>query len=248
MKNYFYYILLIVGLPIFFSCASTKEIQKNMTSKSNSMSYIMDSKIADVKNNITISLDTVCFKSNVMSDTTKVKRIKAWFLPLVLVYVWHSENKCIQGKSMFEENIPKFLRKSTADEINRSGNFNLDTLGKPNYKIELSIDAIKTEGLYISGGFFYFALFAYGFSYSDRAVPAISELTISYKLKSGDQVVYSNSFQSKKNTKQINKRYTNTAILQKDYAASMVEATSYNFKNVIQLIVNDVNDYFSKHN
>lgn len=217
-----------------------------MNSKSYSMAYIMDSKISNSKNNISISVDTILFNSSIMSDTTKIKREKGWFIPLIFVYVWNSQNKCSQGKSMIEEDIPSFLKSSLISEIYRSGNFNVNTLSNPDYKIELSIDEIKAEGPYVSSGLFYFALYVYGYSYSDRAGPALSNLKVSYKLKKGDQVVHSNTFSSEKITEQINKRYTNTNILQQDYAVSMVEATSYNLKNTIELIVNDLNTFFNR--
>jgi len=246
MKSLLKFIILFAGLTLIVCCTSTKKIQKNMNSKSYSMVYIMNSKISDSKNNISISIDTILFNSSIMSDTTKIKREKGWFLPLVFVYVWNSQNKCSQGKSMIEEDIPSFLKSSLISEIKRSGNFNLDTLSNPDYKIELSIEEIKTEGPYVSSGFFYFALYAYGYSYSDRAGPALSNLKVSYNLKKGGQVVHSNTFSSEKITEQINKRYTNTNILQQDYAVSMVEATSYNFKNTIELIVNDLNTFFNR--
>jgi len=217
-----------------------------MNSKSYSMVYLMDSKIADSKSNISVSVDTILFNSNIMNNTTIVKKEKGWFLPLILVYVWNSQNICSQGKSMFEEDIPSFMKTSMISEINRSGNFNVDSLNKTDYSLELSIDKIKTEGPYVSSGFFYFALYVYGYSYSDVAGPAVSSLRVSYKLKKGDQIIHSNSFSSDKVTEKINKRYTNTNILQQDYAVSMVEATSYNFKNTIELIVNDLNTFFSE--
>jgi hypothetical protein len=218
-----------------------------MNSKGYSLAYIMDSKISNLKDSISISVDTILFNPGIISDSTTIKKEKGWFLPLVFVYVWNSQNKCSQGKSMIEEDIPSFLKTSLESEISRSGNFNIDTKRKSDYSIELSIDEIKTEGPYVSSGFFYFALYAYGYSYSDRAGPAISKLRVSYKLKNRDQIVHSNSFSSEKITEQINKRYTNTNILQQDYAVSMVEATSYNFKNTIEQIVNDLNTYFNKH-
>lgn len=248
MKNISKSFFLLIGLALIVSCTSTKQIQKNMNSNSYSMAYIMDSKIADSKDSISISVDNILFNPSIMSDTTKIKREKGWFLPLVFVYVWNSQNKCSQGKSMIEEDIPSFLKTSLISEINRSGNFNIDTLDKSDYSLELSIDEIKTEGPYVSSGFFYFALYVYGYSYSDRAGPAISNLKVSYKLKKGDQIIHSNSFSSEKITEQINKRYTNTKILQQDYAVSMVEATSYNFKKTIELIVKDLNTYFDKQN
>ncbi|MFQ3579045.1 MAG: hypothetical protein SNJ71_02760 [Bacteroidales bacterium] len=205
-----------------------------MNSNRYSMAYIMDSKIADSKDSISVRVDNILFSPNIMSDTTKIKREKSWFLPLVLVYIWNSQNKCIQGKSMIEEDIPSFLKNSLISEINRSGKFNVDTLGKSDYSLELSIDEIKTEGPYVSSGFFYFALYVYGYSYSDRAGPAISNLKVSYKLKKGDQIIHSNSFSSEKITEQINKRYTNTKILQQDYAITDVHFK----KNAFIIIIN----------
>lgn len=246
MQNLSKSLVLFAGLTLIVSCTPTSKIQNNMNSKSYSMAYIMDSKVSNTQKNISVGVDTIFFNSNIISDTTIVKREKGWFLPLVLVYVWNSQNKCSQGKSMIEEDIPSFLKTSLISEINRSGNFKVDSLNNSDFSIELSIDEIKTEGPYISSGFFYFALYVYGYSYSDIAGPAISNLRVSYKLKKNNIVVYSNSFNSEKVTEQINKRYNNTSILQQDYAISMVEATSYNFKNIIELIVNDLNSVFNK--
>jgi hypothetical protein len=143
-----------------------------------------------------------------------------------------------------EEDPAVFLKTSLNKEINRSGYFKLDSLKESAYSLELSIDEIKAEGPYVSKGFFYFALYAYGFSYGDYAGPANASLKISYHLKKDGQLIHSNTFGSEKKTEQIRKRYSNLAILQQDYATSMVEATSYNFKKISELIVNDLNTYF----
>jgi len=236
--------LLVLSISLFISCTSTKKIQKNLNANSYSMAYLMDSEVSDLKKDIKVSIDSIYFNPNIMGDTTLVIREKGWFLPLVFVYIWNSQNNCIQGKSMIEEEIPSFLSTSLIEEINRSGDFLVDTLDKSNYTLELTVEEIGAKGPYVSSGFFYFALYVYGYSYSDRAGPAVSNLSISYKLKKDGEEVLSNSFDSEKTTEQINKRYTNTNILQQDYAISMVEAASYNFKNIIELIVNDINVYF----
>jgi hypothetical protein len=208
--------------------------------------YLMDSELSDLKKDIGVSIDSIYFDPSTMNDTTQVIREKGWFIPLVFVYIWNSQNNCIQGKSMIEEDIPLFLNNSLVDEINRSGNFRIETIDKSSYTLELSIDEIGAKGPYESSGFFYFALYVYGYSYSDRAGPDISNLSISYKLKKDNEVVLSNSFNSERTTHPINKRYTNMNMLQRDYAISMVEATSYNFKNIIELMVNDINTYFKE--
>jgi len=246
MKNTSKSFFLIIGLTLIVGCTPTKQIQKNMNSNSYSMAYIMDSKIADSKDSISVSIDTVMFNEFIMNELTIIKREKGWFLPLIFVYIWNSQNQCIQGRSMIEEDIPSFFRTSLISEINRSGNFKIGTSDQSDYSIELSLVYIKTEGQYISSGHFYFILYLYGYSYADIAGPAISNLSISYNLKKGDQIIHSNSFSSEKVTEQINRKYTNPKILQQDYAISMVEAIAYNFKNTIELIVNDLNVYFSK--
>jgi hypothetical protein len=210
-----------------------------------SMAYLKDSKIVDEKLGTTLSIDTIYFNSDVMYPNTQVIRQKGWFIPLVFVYIWNSQNNCIQGKSMIEEDIPTFLHSSLTEEINRSGIFLVDTLKNPTYQLELSIDKVDTQGPYRSSGFFYMLLYVYGYSYSDNAGPAVSKVSVSYKLKKDGEVVLRNAFDSEKTTQPINKHYSNTSMLQRDYAVSMVEATSYNFKDVIELIVNDLNQYFS---
>lgn len=240
------YIFLTIGLSLVLSCTSTKKIQKNMNAESYSMAYYIDSKVTDSKDSIFVSIDTVHFNPNIMSDKTIIQKEKGWFLPLVFVYVWKSKNKCIQGYSMIKDDIPSFLKTSFVSEANRSGNFNIDTINKSKYSIELSIDEIKTEGTYISSGFFYYALYVWGYSYSDNAGPAVSNLQVSYKLKKDNQIIHSNSFKLERYTDLIQYKSSGKKDLQKKYAASMVEANSYNFKNANELIVNDLNTYFKE--
>ena len=226
------------------ACTSTKTIQKNLNMKSFSMSYLKDSKIADEKKEIGVSVDTVIFEPAIMRDSTQVIKKNGWFIPLLVFNIWKSEANCYQGKSMYSENIPDFIKTSLMEEIDRSGNVSADYSGKSPYKIEISVDEMKTEGPYLSSGYFYFLLYVYGYGYSDVAGPAISKLTLSYKLKKGNEIVLSNSYEFEKLTEQINKRYTNLQILQQDYAVSMVEAASLNIKSAVEKIVGDVSAYF----
>ena len=247
MKTLYKISSLLVVLSLIVGCTSTKSIQKNLNAQAYSMAYLKDSRIAEIKSGVRVDIDPVLFSPNMLSDTTKVTRDKGWFLPLVVVYIWKSQNTCIQGKSMFEEDIPTFLRASLMDEINRSAGFTADTIGGTEYTLELSIDELKTVGSYESKGFSYFALYAYGYSYADIAGPAISNLTVSYRLKRNGEVVHGNTFISERATEQINRRYMDIKTLQYDYATSMVEAVSNNLKTVIELIVKDLNGYFSSN-
>lgn len=248
MKNILKSFFLIVGIALMAICSSTMQIQKNMGSNSYSMAYIMDSKIAGSKNGLSVRVDSILFNPGIMSDTVKVSKKKGMFLPLIIINIWDWQYNCIQGKSMIEEDIPSFLKASLIREINRSGSFSVDTSGNSGYSLELSIDEMKTEGPYQNSGIVFIGEYFYGFFFVDRAGPAISNLTVSYKLKKGNQIVYSNSSCSEKWNDQINKSYSKIKIFQQDYAVSMVEAMAYNFKNAIELIVHDLNTYFdSQH-
>lgn len=241
-------LFILIFSMLIVSCTSSSRIAKNMNSKRYSLAYIQDSDIASIKDSVSLRIDSVVFNATNMKDSTIVKKEKGWFLPLVLVYVWKAQHNCVQGKLMMEEDLSSFCRSSLASEILRSGRFHADTLANAPYTLDVSIDEMMTTGPYVSSGFFYFAFYVYGFSYADNAGPAVSTLRVSYKLKKGNQLVHSNSFFAEKKTEQIVKRYTNINILQQDYAVSMVEACSYNFKRINEQIVTDLNTYFAKQN
>lgn len=244
MKSYFKITTFLISISFLISCTSTSTIQSNLNENKYSLEYLMDSEVSNTKKDIMVSVDTIFFNPGIMEAITIVEREKGWFIPLIVFNMWKSANNCSLGHSMFEEQIPSFLKESIIEEINRSGDFKVDSDITANYSLEITIDEISTKGPYISSGYFYTSIFSYGYSYSDVAGPALSNMRISYNLKKSDEIVLSNSFNSEKITEQIDRHYTNTKHLQHDYAVSMVEATSYNFKNIIELIVYDLNKYF----
>jgi len=207
MKKLRIYIIFALIAIVFTNCTTTKRIQKNMNSGQYSLAYLYDSEEKNEKNNIFVNISDVYNYSN-LSDTTKVERLKGWVVPLLFINVWRSENQCVQGKSMIEDDITYFLKTSLANEINRSGSFKTDTLNKSEYSIKLSIDEIKTAGPYVSSGYFYFALYVYGYSYSDIAGPAISTMKVNYQLYKGKDIVLENTIDARQITQQINKYFT----------------------------------------
>lgn len=245
MKNSLKFTFCLASLFFLISCTSTKSIQKNISSQSYTLAYVNDSKLSKSKNPIAVDVESILMLPDCINDSTIVKREKGWFLPLLVINIWNYQNTCNAGKSIIQEDIPTFLQSSLINEIKRSGNFYVDSQNKSDYKVELTIDEIKNIGPYVSKGFFYFAVYVYGFSYGDYAGPAVSSMKGTYKLKKGNQILLSKSFSSEHATEQIKKGYVKPKELQKDYAISMVEATSNNIKKTIELIVNDLNAYFN---
>lgn len=236
--------LLSIGLLISLcSCTSTKTISKVFNSKAYSLAYLKDSQVRGIKKDVSVSIDTIYYDDQLMCDSAIITKDKGFFLPLVCIYYWQSLHTCTQGQRMIEEDASSFLFNSLADEIDRSACFSNNLPQTSDYSLVLSIDEISASGAYKSSGFFYFFLYFYGFSYGDVAGPALSRLSISYRLKKGDDVVLSHSYYAETPTNQLNVNQGDVDGLLRNYANSMVEATSFNFKKIIEDIVNDVNYY-----
>jgi len=242
MKKCMFPCLILSLSTLLAGCSSMEMIKSNMDSRSYSMSYVMDSIAPITKKISSVAIGSVSFDPTKMGDKTQIMKEKRFLFPLGIINVWEYHDQCIQGRSMFKDDLPSFLRTSLAREINHSGLVTVDTNKQSEYSIALSIDKIDSEGLYKRSGI---SLFVFT-SRSEIAGPAVSTLTVSYTLKKGDQVVRRNTFSSSKTTEWINRKYIDNATMQRDYAASMVKATAYNFKNASGLIVADLNDYFGK--
>jgi len=245
MKKARYFAICLATLSFLASCTSTSKVQTNMSKQRHSLAYIMDSRISDAKSSFSVKIKPVIIANGLINDNTIVSREKSSVIPLILYNSWFSQSKCTLGKSAIEEDISSFFRNSLINEINRSGIFLSDSTTDSAYTLEIAIDEFKTEGSYISSGFFYFALFVYGYAQSEIAGPATSTLKVAYNLKKDEKEIYGNTFFSTQMTEQINRKYTNIKLLHQDYAISMVEAKSKNIKRAIEFVVNDLNSFFA---
>lgn len=235
---------LIIALSVQLAgCSSVEMIQSNMDAKSYPMTYAMDS-VPPVtqKKSVTVSIEPVTFDLSTLSEKTIIQKEKRFLFPLGIVNVWENWDNCIQGKSMFKDDLPSFVQSTLEREINYLGLVTARTNAPSEYSINVSIDKIRTEGLYKRSGI---SLLMYK-SRSEIAGPAVSNLTVSYTLKKGNQVVKQNTFSSSKRTDWKTLKYADNAQLQQDYAAGMVKAVAYNLKQTNRQIVDDLNDYFSK--
>ena len=146
---------------------------------------------------------------------------------------------------MYEDNWANMLKKNFQRESDRSGVFEIDSIGA-DYELNLSIDELQAKGPYLSSGYYIFAGFAYVYSSGDYAGPAETKLAISYTLRKKGMQIRKNTFTVKKETEQLEKGHNTHKELIQGYSTSMAEATSDNFKNVISSIVGDLNSYFEK--
>lgn len=245
MKRSISTFLIIIFSILLTGCSSVEMIKRNMDLRSVSMPYEMDS-IPPItrKQNVTVSVAPVKFDPTMMNKNTLMRKDKLLFIPLVAINIWERYDTCIQGRKSFNDDIPTFMQSNLVREINYLGLVKAEAGNPSDYSLEVSIDQLKTEGPYRRSGLTFFFLF----SRSEIAGPAFSTLKVSYTLKKGNQVVKQNTISSRNETKWSKPKYTDNALMQMDYAESMVNAAARNFKNANKQIVNELNEYFSKLN
>ncbi len=244
MKNTFYLIVLFV----FFGCASPQTILTNLTKNSHSVAYLYESKKVEQKSAFSIYVDDISIDTLNNPMNAAVYKETGWFLPLLFFNAWKSKNTCVQGNNMIQEDLLLFIKNAFSNEFKRSSALSIDTSSSADFILKIKVNKLQTEGPYVCSGFFYITPFVYGLSYSDKAGPALSVLSISYEVYKNNTCIYSKSKTFQEKTQPIKKLYSNTFLLQQAYGASMVEASSTNLRNGIHTVVQDINTFVTKNN
>jgi hypothetical protein len=242
IRNRSYILLFVVILTILSSCTSTKKIQAQLDSRKQSVIYLLDSKPIEDKSDIKLSLSKVSVDPTVRQQTIAVKET-GWTVPLLIFNYWESRKMCYQGESNFLNSWAESMQYHFEREAKRSGTFQLDSLDH-DYELEITINKVQAIGPYTSNGFFAFLMFMYVYSFGDYAGPADTEVAISYKLKKGTELIHENTFEAKRKSNAFRHGYNNKKELIQTFGSSMAESTSKNFKDTIELIINDLNKYF----
>ncbi len=224
-----------------YSCSSVKSVQNNFASTTTSLAYLYDSNPVREKKEAALIID-VKADSLVIKSQAEVEKKHAWCVPLIAVNIWDSEMQCNAGCNMIEEDVESFVQKSFEEEVDRSCLLNVTTTDSALFHLEIELDTMQAIGPYKSSGFFYFILFAYGYSYYEYAGPALSSLKFRYKLYLRDDVVFEDEYCTQVYTNQLQGK-GGTTELQKNYGVSMVEAMSESIKLATEFVVNRINAY-----
>jgi len=236
-------LLLFIAIALIAtSCTSTKKVQEHLEYNKQSVAYLMDSEPVDQKSDIKVTLTSVKVDPTIRNQTIAVKET-GWAVPLLAFNYWASRKMCYQGASNYRTSWEDALQYNFTREVNRSGTFQLDS-AKNSYELELTINKLQAVGPYVSQGIFVYLVFFYVYTSGDYAGPSDTELAISYQLKKNGDVIHENTFDTKKSTEVFKNGYKNKKELIQTFATSMAEATSENYKHVIQLMVDDLNKYF----
>lgn len=237
-------ILKLFSLLIFiclYSCTSVKSVQNNFASTKTSLAYLYDSNPVNEKRNASLVIN-VRADSLVVNSQAIVEKKHAWCVPLIAVNIWDSEMECKAGCNMIEEDVESFVQRSFEDEADRSCLLNVASTDSGLFHLEIELDTMQAVGPYKSSGFFYFLLFAYGYSYGEYAGPALSSLKFRYKLYLRDDVVFEDEYCTQVYTNQLQGK-GGTTELQKNYGVSMVEAMSESIKLATEIVIDRINAY-----
>lgn len=235
-------ILLTSTLAIFLtSCTSTKKIQDLLKYKQ-SVGYLLDSEPVKIKRDISVNLSSIKVDSSIRKQTTVIKET-GWAVPLLIINIGSSRKMCYLGSSNYRYSWNDILNYNFSREAERSGVFQLDSLSS-DYTLDLTINKVEAFGPYDSFVGYIFFGFGYILYFEDTFGPTDTEVDITYQLKRNGIIMQENTFNSKQSTEAIIYRKKNREELIRSFASSMAIGTSENFKNVIELIVTDLNNYF----
>jgi hypothetical protein len=233
--------ILAVSL-IFVGCGSSLEIQQSIGASKYSLAYIHDSKPISEKSNYSVYIDSIEVVKNI-GDTLRVRQKGAFVLPLLVLNIWNINYECNFGNNVLEENNISFIKNSFVAEANRSGSFNISSNpSSADYRLKIKIAENNCRGPYNQNGFFYFALYAYGFSVSEKAGPGKSSIKWIFSLQKGNSKIVCDSINLSKigsPIRQITKNYNQ---LRKDFGNSLAESLSGTYKECIEKTISSIND------
>jgi hypothetical protein len=228
-----------------FSCSSTINLHKGFTRKQASLKYIHDTEQKSVT-----PVDTVVILKPVITDrkftsVSSVEKTRAYFVPAIVYNEWYASYQYWIGSSVVEESIPAFIRSSVVHESKRNGSFVADTtlLSTDKLMLEISVDTIGAGGSYEDRGFWFFAVFVYGYSEEENAGPGIAYSNFHYRLKQGDVILLEGDATDSRETEALVFTQKSPKELRTYYTTNLVEALSLTFKTNIETIIKRINTF-----
>jgi hypothetical protein len=236
MKNRKYLSVYLWLLPILFtSCVGAYNMSVDMNKYETSLKYLYDTPANSRKKNVTVKINPIIMKAS-FPDSAEVKKKKIVFIPALIFYYWKADYECMIGRKNIIENPENFIKESFITEANRSGSF-IASKDSGDYTLELAVNGMESKGPYREHGYLFFLVYArYSNHYS--AGPGVSNMTVSYKLKRGDQLIKEGVIEKSSMTPMPYSR--SAKVLRKNYTINMTEALSKGIKAVIENIVKEI--------
>lgn len=157
----------LISVVIFSSCLGSKAL-------TNSIKATIGKELSDVKkieaSNIILKTDSL----TKMDSLVIVDKNKSYFVPAIIFWIWENSLNCKLNNQIYTNTFIDILNyKSQEFQLSKH-------LG--NKVLEITIAKIPSEFKYLNKGFFYFIVYAYGYSFYEGIQPNGQTLEISYRI------------------------------------------------------------------
>jgi hypothetical protein len=166
-------VILILATASLYSCISTQELESFVYMKYAQQSQTM-------RNNDYMEYDNI--KLNEMDSSVKTKKLKARFIPAIIVYEWNTTIKCDLSKKQSFLTFNNYFQ-YYADSLNIKEKLN-------GQKLIISIDSIPDTFVYINEGYIENIFSAY-VDASEGIYPENEKLIFSYRVVQGSNTTKS---------------------------------------------------------
>jgi hypothetical protein len=240
-------LLSAIVATVFFSCASPLAMHKSFVKTKGSLSYIHDSepRLDSAYECVTVippSLDAWQ-----LTGPGMVRKKSAWVVPLIFINVWKSEYEYFPGRDGISEDVPAFIQNSVITEANRSAAFRASADGcASDLTLEIEVDSTAAKGAYVTQGFIYYFGIVYGTSTSESAGIGEAYSRFHYRLKKGDEVLFSGESSSRQVSQPLARQYGSKNELRSFFNRNLLEALALSFKTNVDILVEDVDRFFDE--
>jgi len=251
MKRITLLFLTLVFLIYLIGCANKRALRHVDIKNPQSLQYLNDSEQIPEKKDITVYLSSVEIEKELPYEP-RIEKIGNIMKPhpilgVLGVYALYaqfgSKFNYELGKKSIMEDLGSFVRQQLIKEAERSGIFNLDTTGTDyDYTLRVTFKDQKVAGPYedkttVIATFFWRSL--------RKAGPGYAKTLTDFTLMSeGEEIILDKTIPTENRTAFLDRWVKNEKEVQKQYTIAMVESLSKAYKETIEQIVQELNNYF----
>lgn len=232
----------IVLLAILCGCVSTRRLEKHLTERATSLSYLHDTeKIPDSKRTSQRLIVEVSASRPHLPPIGHVQVTSNSLVPLLIFNQWNKAFIYRLGDKEVSEEVTAFVRKSAIEEINRSTSLVADSLTATpdDLKLVIEIEKLEATGPYKVEGFILYALIFYLYYEKQQAGPGYAYSKFTCTLSRGRNVLFTDTFESRKEFEPIVTSNTTYKKFRGAFTTNLTELLSITLKENIEAAIRE---------
>ena len=127
----------------------------------------------------TFRIESVEINEKAMANNREFLKSKTLVLPFIVFDYWNHQTQYIIGKNQFKSQLENDIKSSFEVGMEQFGYRKSET--NPDFEITISAKKVLARSTYTKNGFFYFALFAYGYSFDNSRGPYEAQVLFDIK-------------------------------------------------------------------